>query len=333
MVHLDFVKNTEFGANLLKRLSVDARVVALDGQLISCGSSASRLDIKTLAAWFVWCANSYGEDFAHKQLEDWLNADEIEILNSLWVLGLEAERSIELDGGYTIQTISNMPDSDEKEYFGEARFDFLSRASLPKCAITKRQKVKKIWTNDSAISPADEYSLSCKRLHELAWILNAVDGMTCVPYMQTAYRAATTPPGHFGGSGGGLPMFDVSTRIPSKISAALAPLINSIFSHFQLKGEAEKARLLLILSRLSQAKRRMQVEDKMLDLGIALEMLLLDDNEKDQLSLQFRLRGSWLAGKSDLDRLEKWSILQEIYNARSSVAHTGTLYKANPRKD
>ncbi|NMM19751.1 MAG: hypothetical protein HHJ15_07380 [Rhodoferax sp.] len=127
-------------------------------------------------------------------------------------------------------------------------------------------------------------------------------------------------------------MFDVSTLALSKISAALAPTIDEMFSHFQAKSESEKDRLQLILSRLSQAKRRFQIEDQMLDVGIALEMILLDDNEKDQLSLQFRLRGSWLIGQSSQDRLENWNLLQEIYNARSSVAHTGMLYKNNPLK-
>jgi len=127
-------------------------------------------------------------------------------------------------------------------------------------------------------------------------------------------------------------MLDITTLALSKISAKFGPIINDLFSHFQSKNQSEKARLQLILGRWSQAKRRLQIEDQMLDVGIALEMLLLDDNEKDQLSLQFRLRGSWLIGQSSQDRLEKWNLLQEIYEARSSVAHTGTLHKNNQLK-
>lgn len=334
LVHLQFLKSTDFGRDLLKRLSDDPRVIALDGQMVSRGSSAGKFEVETLAVWFVWCANSYGEKFANEQLECWLNAEEIEVLNSLWVLGVEAEKSIELSDGYVIQTIADMPDSDEKEYFSKVQFNFLDRTNFPKCAITKRQRIRRMWSDVPPASPklADEYRSSCKKLYELAFILNSVSGVVCVPYMQTAYRPATTPIGYFGGSGGGSPIFDVSTLTLSKISAASAQTINSMFFHFQLKSEPEKARLQLILSRLSQAKRRIQVEDKMLDLGIALEMLLLDDNEKDQLSLQFRLRGSWLIGQSSQDRIERWNLLQEIYNARSSVAHTGTLHKNNPIK-
>ena len=147
LVHIQFVKNTDFGKALLKRLSDDPRVIALNGQMVSSGSSAGRFEIETLAVWFVWCANSHGENFANEQLESWLNTEEIEVLNSLWVLGLEAGESIELSNGYAIQTIADMPDSDEKEYFSKVEFSFLSRANLPKCAITKRQRIKKMWSN------------------------------------------------------------------------------------------------------------------------------------------------------------------------------------------
>lgn len=334
LVHSQFLENTEVGKNVLKRLSEDARVRALEGQMVSRGSGATRFEPATLAMWFVWCANSYGEKFANQELESWLNTDEVEVLNSLWVLGVEADESIALSDGYAIQTIADMPDCDEKEYFGKIDLHFLSRANLPKCAITKTQKIKKMWSDVPPPSTVlvDEFRSSCKKLYELAFILNSVSGVTCVPHFQTAYRGATTPIGYFGGSGGGAPMFDVSTLTSSKISAGLAPTINEMFFHFQSKSEAEKSRLQLILNRLSQAKRRMQTEDQMLDVGIALEMLLLDDNEKDQLSLQFRLRGSWLVGQSSQDRLAKWDLLQEIYNARSSVAHTGVLYKNSPAK-
>ena len=80
------------------------------------------------------------------------------------------------------------------------------------------------------------------------------------------------------------------------------------------------------MNRLAQAKGRAQIEDKILDLGIALEMLLLDDNRNaDQLSLSFRLRGSWLLGSSAEDRLAKYQQFRDIYTYRSQVAHTGIL--------
>jgi hypothetical protein len=92
-------------------------------------------------------------------------------------------------------------------------------------------------------------------------------------------------------------------------------------------------RIQRILYRLSQAKRRTQIEDKILDLGIALEMLLLQDNRnREQLSLSFRLRGSWLIGQSAEDRHEKYLRLRDIYNYRSDVAHGGMLCRGEEAK-
>ena len=71
----------------------------------------------------------------------------------------------------------------------------------------------------------------------------------------------------------------------------------------------------------------------MLDLGIALEMLLLDENKTaQQLSLMFKLRGSWLLGANAHERHQRWKLLEEIYNARSSVAHTGALHGSKPQQ-
>ncbi|MFQ5444856.1 MAG: hypothetical protein ACE5EK_09595, partial [Nitrospinales bacterium] len=52
----------------------------------------------------------------------------------------------------------------------------------------------------------------------------------------------------------------------------------------------------------------------------------------DQLSLSFRLRGSWLIGDSPEDRAVIYSKLRDIYNYRSQVAHSGVLCKGDHAK-
>jgi len=100
-------------------------------------------------------------------------------------------------------------------------------------------------------------------------------------------------------------------------------LINSFLA---LSSSNEQKKFGRILSRISQAKRRNQIEDKILDLGISLEMALLDDNSNNhQLSLSFRLRGSKLVAKSNEERLIIYRQLRDIYNYRSQVAHSGVL--------
>jgi hypothetical protein len=164
------------------------------------------------------------------------------------------------------------------------------------------------------------------RLHDIALLLNVLNGVSCVPYYSTSYVASATPFGPFGGSGGGSPVYDVLARGSAKLPSESQALIDSLLAKYEDLNDAERTRLQRVLNRLSQAKRRGQIEDKILDLGITLEMLLLDDNRNnDQLSLSFRLRGSWLLGKSAEDRIEKHRQLREIYAYRSQVAHSGVL--------
>ena len=56
-------------------------------------------------------------------------------------------------------------------------------------------------------------------------------------------------------------------------------------------------------------------------------MLLNNDHNKQelpgQLSLHFRLRGSWLIGKTYSERQQLYKIFGNIYAIRSQIAHNG----------
>lgn len=141
------------------------------------------------------------------------------------------------------------------------------------------------------------------------------------------------PMGIFGGSGGGSSLHDIIGRGLSKLSEDSISGIHSLVDAFGALPRGDKLRMSRALSRLSQAKRQFQIEDKILDLGIALEMALLDDNKKnDQLSLSFRLRGSWLIGKDGNDRNIICRQLKDIYDYRSQVAHSGALRENDVRE-
>ncbi len=119
----------------------------------------------------------------------------------------------------------------------------------------------------------------------------------------------------------------------TKLSSDAGPSIEALMEKFEVRSNPDKIRIRRVLGRLAQAKRRQQVQDMMLDLGIAMEMLLLDDNvNHDQLSLAFRIRGAWFIGESPEERLDVAKQLKEIYKLRSEAAHTGALCAADARK-
>jgi hypothetical protein len=72
--------------------------------------------------------------------------------------------------------------------------------------------------------------------------------------------------------------------------------------------------------------------DKAIDLGIAMEILLLHDQTKqDPIALPFRLRGAWLLAKTAEERVELERTLNDIYDCRCQAVHRGT-WKARSQK-
>ena len=68
--------------------------------------------------------------------------------------------------------------------------------------------------------------------------------------------------------------------------------------------EDNRESIRVALERIQNAKGRIgHPENIALDIGIALERLLLANSKGDQLSLAFRLRGAWLIGEGIQDRI------------------------------
>lgn len=98
----------------------------------------------------------------------------------------------------------------------------------------------------------------------------------------------------------------------------------SILADYLSLPEKRRSELAVPLHRLNQAIRHKNHVDKAIDLGVALEALLLD-GDKEQLTLQFRLRGAWLLGKNLESRREISDLLKDLYKLRSQAAHTGKI--------
>jgi len=291
------IENEDIGTQVLAMLGDDPRVQALDGKMISNGSGAVRFELKTLAMWFLWAVNEYGQDAAEKNLNTFLDSEKVPVVNTLWVLGIEVDRTLELEHGYRIVPIEEMPDSRDKEQYLRHDFSALVHGTpKPKAAITCTCHVAKATGSDDPAQETEkdkEFWDSSRYLGEIALLLNALDGVSCIPYFSTSYTLPNMPIGMFGGSGGGAPLYDIFGYRSAKLSEDVKSDINGLLNAFWKFIPNDKARISRVLSRLSQAKRRNQIEDKILDLGIALEMAILEDNKnsKTQGTLKTKPRG------------------------------------------
>lgn len=303
----DCIENTKLGQEVLAKLKADPRLSCLEGEMLSRGSGAGIFDVKNLAQWFLWHANNVGQELAVIDLELFLNSKEISVINSLWITGIEVDEEIEIEDGISLRPAKSMPDSREKEFFLQNDFHSTGLQTLkPSCVIAKNVKIPRITSKESSVfSPAlgHVFWTSKKRFYDIALLLNVLPNVTCLPYYDTAHLEASTPVGPFGGTGGGTPIYDIPAKQTVKLTQESVVLLRELLINFSLMNEKSRGRIKTAIHRLSQSKRRFQLEDQILDLGIAMEMLLLD-NKPDQLALSFRLRGSWLLSTNNTENFK-----------------------------
>ena len=102
------------------------------------------------------------------------------------------------------------------------------------------------------------------------------------------------------------------------------------FLMFSKLSKKNQRALGLISKRLLHSFSRRYLEDRILELGIALEMLLLNDLDHQELRYRLSQRGAWILSPLDFDeRKQTEANLKTFYDFRSKVVHTGEI----PSKD
>lgn len=314
-----------------KELEGDSRLSEFEGMMLACGNSASAFDFKRMVAWWLWLANEVGIEKADEHLENFLSNQVVECMLVHWVHGVIPTEIISLTDEIRLVPVSEMPDSAEKEHILRSRWkNDVSVSSNPSAALVTTVFADKLRSQDSTTIDA-AISEKYNSLSEISILLNALPGVFCFDGFKTAYNPVHVPYGPLGGSTGGISVGDI---LPIGKTSSISPESTLEFKRLvegfgQLSSDW-KERVTNSLVRIAQSKSRNNFNDKALDLGIALEMVLLSsshDNERipNQLSNHFRLRGAWLLGASYEDRENVSKILSDIYNQRSQVAHNGVL--------
>lgn len=336
LVYRNAVEELPLGRAIKARLENDARVQSLIGKTISRGSGSSTLqDVAQLAQWWLWRANDVGTEIADRDLDIFLEADQIETSAVLWVYGLSCASPIDVISDVQLVNIDDIQNSPTKESFLRANLPFENIANPPgpTAALVTNYLTKKVSpTVGGPDFRFDEDMLSGlavqAKLQTLATILNCLPGVCSVPAFATSQSPPQVPLGPFAGSGGSYRVFDVLPRRITRLEQGQQGRIVLLFQTFEVKTQQTKDRLQRALFRLAQAKGRMDDNDRALDLGIALEMLLLNNEHKGQelpgqLNLHFRLRGSWLIGIDATERRSIYRALGKLYGFRSQIAHNG----------
>lgn len=99
-------------------------------------------------------------------------------------------------------------------------------------------------------------------------------------------------------------------------------------TYFRMDPTRRQETLHIPVDRLDRASRDDDLADRSIDLGIALEALLLhelDGQYRGELKFRLALRGAWLGGNDATERAEIQRILGKVYDPRSRAVHTGRV--------
>jgi hypothetical protein len=185
----DFLTSNAELTAILSEIHDDPRVAALNGKMISTGSGGTIFEESRLEEWYLWYANEFGPDAAKKNLDQWLDADEVDVVNTFWVYGLNLDDELPLEDGYSITPAARLPDSWHKEL--ALQFTMPKPGTtipFPTVVITRNCRVKKADPADVAPN-ADRNSdfwKAQRRLHDIAIVLNALPGVSCLPAFSTS---------------------------------------------------------------------------------------------------------------------------------------------------
>ncbi len=99
-------------------------------------------------------------------------------------------------------------------------------------------------------------------------------------------------------------------------------------AYFQIDQRRRHSTLGIPLDWLDRCSSEFDLANRSIDLGIALEALLLHDMDKeDRGELRFRLslRGAWLIGNNEAERANIRTTLMKVYDLRSRAVRTGLV--------
>lgn len=101
-----------------------------------------------------------------------------------------------------------------------------------------------------------------------------------------------------------------------------------IFKRFQAFTTDDKAVMRISLDRLNKSLFKKEMADQAIDLGIALEVMLLhgiNDNFKGEMRYRISVRGATFLGGKNPQRKKHFKSLRDAYDLRSKAVHSGTL--------
>lgn len=321
----------------LRSVTEDLEVMKFVGRRLRFGSSEMALNVHAVASWLIFRALASDAQTAVIELKEFLDDPVSHVVEILLVAGIKPTHTVKLTEDVFLGPVEDAPS--ELMRLRREAIPHLKAASLqldpffaagnsdaePECAIWRFRGIEPKWSspelNISSASPSNE-------LAELASLLTVVGPTPASSGHQWSEAVPGTPMKDYLGRAWTMNIEDTRVRGNISLTSEQTDSITVLIEQYLNMKEFDRKKLNIPIHRLNQSVRHMDVVERAIDLGVALESLLLSDmDEKTQLNLQFRLRGAWLLGKDGEDRVALSLKFRDIYACRSKAVHAGFVGK------
>ena len=258
-----------------------------------------------------------------------LGANEAKVLFVMALLGVRVGRETQLGPNVRLIPISSLPPSMPR---GQALGQQLPLGvglspwrRVATAALTIERKVSPLVGSPLELAGGGrQYLDAMSALDEARDCLNLIGLCAPIPYSSWAQFLHPVPAYWAEGSAWSIGEQSLLVEIID-IDANEAEELGTAYFKWR-KTDRDKA-LRVPLNRLARAVRQANAVDRAIDLGIALEALLLHDSpdEAGELSHRLALRGAWLGGHDVGSRMQMFQILRSLYSLRSRAVHKGAL--------
>jgi hypothetical protein len=268
-----------------------------------------------------------------RSLSQFLRHNSSEALIIIAVSGVDVVERFELGDGVELTPIKALPPSVPRGVAlgQDPRGNLTIIPYLPpmQAALTQRITVSPIIvTEQQQVESRDRHvTILHQTLECITETMNCLGLLDLQPVVsRIGWHHFLDPGAFFIGPASGWSSWDIQTLTWSR-QLEIVRAKELFAAYFEIPKDLRESVLRVPLDRLNRALRPAStLVDKAIDLGIALEALLLHEiNDNRELRFRFSLRGAQLLG-GDLDtRRAQLKLLRDVYDLRSAAVHNGRL--------
>ncbi|HEX8448564.1 MAG TPA: hypothetical protein VF652_03135 [Allosphingosinicella sp.] len=289
--------------------------------LVRIGAAASDARPEALARTLIACAGENGSAYAAGALEALFGVDEVTTATYAYVENVYAPQAIDLGSDVMALPDTDAPDIHFAEAIGAIRGGLSRRRGA---ILVARQTASPFVPAPSKDEGPMAFSGMDLKVPGEDRIQAALQMITLCGPSPPAIRAMTTIAEtdalRLFGVGAGISFHYPGYWVPG-LPVPIATEVREMIPLYSALTASDRRRVDTAISRLRLATARLEPSDAIVDLAIALEAILSDKGNKDELTYRLRLRLALILESEVAERKRIKALVTSLYKERSGIVH------------